>query len=95
MSKKIVILVLPGIGTKEKEFSKAFQADVHKFSKGTPLANNTIVVEGLPFKESQVDKNQSALFDRIDKISKLGGPLSPRKFVLAAFGDGVTFERDS
>lgn len=95
MSKKIIILTIPGIGSKKKGFSKAFEKDVRKFSKGTPLENNVKVLEALPFNEPQIDQNQDDLFDRLDKENKLGGPLSARKFVMQAFGDGVTFEQDA
>jgi len=94
MSKKIVILTIPGIGTKEVGYSTDFEKDIRRFANNKVKANLRIL-ETRPFGVTDVDKNQNNLFRRLDAVNKLGGVLSLRKFVLEAFGDGVTFERDS
>jgi len=94
MDKKIVILTVPGIGTKEVGYSRDFEKDVRRFTK-KQLSKNLRFVETRPFSVTDVDQNQDALFRRLDAQNKLGGILSPRKFVIEAFGDGVTFERDA
>jgi hypothetical protein len=94
MTKKIIIVTIPGIGTKEEGYSKDFENDILKFSKGSALHDNFEIEETLPFKLTQVDKNQRALFDRLIEKNKLGGVFSLRKFALEAFGDAVTFERN-
>jgi hypothetical protein len=93
MSKKIIILTIPGIGTKETGYSKKFEKDLISFSKRTPLENNFRIIETKPFNSTEVDENQRSMFQRLDSKNKLGGILSFRRFVLEAFGDGVTFER--
>ena len=94
MSKKIVIATIPGIGTKEVGYSTDFEKDIRRFANNKVKANLRIL-ETRPFGVTDVDKNQNNLFRRLDAVNKLGGVLSLRKFVLEAFGDGVTFERDS
>lgn len=94
MSKKIVILTIPGIGTKDVGYSTDFEKDIRRFTSNNVNANLR-VLETRPFSVTEVDENQNNLFRRLDAANKLGGILSPRKFVLEAFGDGVTFERDS
>ena len=95
MNKKIIILTIPGIGTKKAGYSKGFQNDLMKFSRGTSLENNFRVIESRPFSVTEIDANQEDLFKRLDAVNRLGGIFSLRKFVLEAFGDGVTFERNS
>ncbi|MBI9069123.1 MAG: hypothetical protein JEZ09_17640 [Salinivirgaceae bacterium] len=95
MNNRIFIIAIPGIGTKEDGFSKGFQKDLEKFSKNAPLEGNYEVIECLPFKETNIDENQKALFNRLDEENNLGGVLSFRKTLMEAFGDGVTFERNA
>jgi hypothetical protein len=95
MTKKIFILTVPGIGTQKEGYSQKFEEDLNRFSKNTVLAFNFQVIESRPFDATKVDEHQAELFDRLDAVNNLGGILSFRKFVLSAFGDGVTFERNS
>lgn len=90
----IYILTIPGIGTKQSGYSKGFEKDIRKFSKGTPLENSFVIIELRPFNVTGIDVHQTNLFNRLDASNKLGGILSLRKFVVEAFGDAVTFERD-
>ncbi len=94
MSKKIIILTIPGIGTKEEGYAARFEKDVRKFTNDE-VQNNLQVLEARPFGVTDIDENQRKLFERLDDKNRLGGVLSLRKFVLEAFGDGVTFERDA
>ncbi|MFT6923833.1 MAG: hypothetical protein ACJA1C_002853 [Crocinitomicaceae bacterium] len=94
MSKKIVILTIPGIGTKEVGYSTELEKDIRRFTNNQ-VKPNLKVLETLPFNATEVDRNQNELFRRLDAANKLGGKLSLRKFVIEAFGDGVTFERDA
>jgi hypothetical protein len=93
MNKKLIILTIPGIGTKETGYSSGLEDSILKYTKGTPLENNFRLLESKPFGVTEVDENQRALFERLDAANKLGGMLSLRRFVMEAFGDGVTFER--
>jgi hypothetical protein len=93
--KKIIVLAIPGIGTQHVGFSKHLKDDIEKHSKGTNLATDLRIIELRPFSVTNVDENQRAIFDRLDASNKLGGMLSLRRFVMEAFGDGVTYERDA
>lgn len=93
MSKKIIILAIPGIGTKKVGFSAEFEKDVRRFVN-PEVRDHVKIIEARPFSITEVDDNQESLFRRLDAANKLGGVLSLRRFVLEAFGDGVTFERD-
>ena len=95
MNKKIFILAIPGIGTKDEGFADGLKKDLKKHTKDKSVEGNFELIECYPFKESDIDKNQNELFERLDENNKLGGVLSMRKIVLKAFGDGVTFERNS
>lgn len=95
MSKKIFILAIPGIGTKEEGFADDLKKDLEKHTKNSSVNGNFELIECYPFKESNIDKNQDNLFERLDKDNDLGGILSLRRPILKAFGDGVTFERNS
>lgn len=95
MSKTIIVLTIPGIGTKESGYSQVLSEDIKKYSKNTPLEGNYRIHESRPFSIEEIDENQRALFERLDNANELGGILSFRKFVMEAFGDGVTFERDA
>lgn len=95
MTKHIVILTIPGIGTHNKGYSIGFQEDLEKFSKSTPLKGNYTVLETLPFACTSIDANQKKLFARLEAQNKLGGILSMRRLVLEAFGDGVAFEHNA
>ncbi|MDA3882989.1 MAG: hypothetical protein PF481_06870 [Bacteroidales bacterium] len=90
----IYILTIPGIGTKQAGYSKGLEKEIKKFSKGTLLENNFTIVETRPFNVTEIDEHQTELFNRLDTSNKLGGILSLRKFVVEAFGDAVTFERN-
>lgn len=87
------IVTIPGIGSKKKGYSEKFKEDILKFSKRTALDGKIKIHEALPFNVTNIDDRQRLLFERLNKENKLGGMLSLRKFVLEAFGDGVTFER--
>lgn len=93
MAKKIVILSVPGIGTKKPGYSENFEKDVRRFTVST-IENNIRFVETMPF-SIDIDQNQNNLFRRLDAVNKLGGIFSLRKFAMEAFGDAVTFERDA
>lgn len=93
MANAIILMTIPGIGTQEKGYSNGMVDDIKKFSKKTALEGNIRFIETRPFGVTHVDNNQEELFNRLDKANKMGGILSLRKFVLEAFGDGVTFER--
>lgn len=95
MSKKIILMTIPGIGSHNAGYSKDLIDDLHQFSKDTPLENNFTFIESLPFNVTEVDQNQHTLFSRLSASNKLGGMLSLRKFALEAFGDAVTFERNA
>ncbi len=95
MSKHIIILTIPGIGTHKKGYSNEFQEDLEKFSKNTSLRGNYTVLETLPFAITSIDANQKRLFSRLEAENKLGGILSLRRLVLEAFGDGVAFEHNA
>jgi hypothetical protein len=90
-----LILTIPGIGTKNPGYSVSFEKDLTKFSKNTSLQNNFKVIECRPFSVTEIDDNQEDLFRRLEADNKLGGMMSLRKFVMEAFGDGVTFERNT
>lgn len=94
MSKKLVILTIPGIGTKQTGYSEKFEKDIRRFVDDN-VNRNLRIIETMPFSATNVDQNQNNLFRRLDAANKLGGALSLRKFVIEAFGDGVTFERGS
>lgn len=89
---KLVILTIPGIGSKKPGYSQPLYDDLIAHWYGTPLYDQFKIVETLPFYQTKLDENQEQIFDRLDKNHPLGGPLSLRKFVLEAFGDGVTYE---
>lgn len=95
MNKKLIILTIPGIGTQKVGYSNDFHDDLLKHTKGSELEGNIRVLETFPFSETQIDKNQNAMYERLDAPNKLGGILTPRRFTMSAFGDGVTFERDA
>ena len=95
MAKKIIILTVPGIGSKEAGYSEGLKEKLRKSTKGKPVFDNMIFMETLPFKEAKIDKNQTDLYKRLNEMNRLGGKLSLRKFVLEAFGDAVAFERNS
>lgn len=95
MSYKVIILAIPGIGTHQAGFAKDFRNDIKRFAKGSILENNYNIIEAIPFAQTGVDLNQEAIFSRLNTDNKLGGILSLRKFVIEAFGDGVTFERNA
>ncbi len=90
--KKVIILAIPGIGRKKQGFSKPLQSDIEKYAKNTPLENAWELVEAIPFKIAKVDENQDLLYERLQKHNRLEGIFSFRRFVLDAFGDGVTFD---
>lgn len=90
----IYIVTIPGIGSKKPGYSKDFVSDISKFSKGTHIENSITCIEALPFSVTNIDAYQQELFERLDSCNNLGGLLSFRKFVLEAFGDAVTFERN-
>ena len=94
MSNGIVILTVPGIGTQKQGYSEDLEEKIHKYSKSTALEGNYRILESRPFSITEIDDNQEALFRRLERENKLGGILSLRKFVIEAFGDGVTFERN-
>lgn len=93
--KKLIVLAIPGIGTKQQYFSKPLADDIRKHANGHEMLDHLHVVELLPFKESMSDQNQRNLFDRFDAHYDMGGVFSLRKFVMYAFGDALTFERNS
>jgi hypothetical protein len=95
MNKQIIVLTIPGIGTKKPGYSEELENDIIKFSKNTSLAGNFRIIESIPFGATEIDLNQKDLFQRLDAANNLGGVLSLRKFVMQAFGDGVTFERNA
>lgn len=95
MATKIFILTIPGIGTQKAGYSKKLKEDITDFAKGTPLARSFQVIEARPFSVTGIDKHQSELFKRLYNANKLGGIFSLREFVLKAFGDAVTFERNA
>src|SRR5690554_243356 len=90
----VYILTIPGIGTKQPGYSKDFEKDIQKLSKGTLLENNFSIIEARPFNVTDIDKHQIELYKRLDVSNNLGGIISLRKFVIEAFGDAVTFERN-
>lgn len=92
MAKKIVILTIPGIGTKGPKYSEKFEEDVLRFSKNTIPKQNIVFIPTRPFNEVDVDKFQDLLFDRIKENHNIGGILSLRKLALEALGDAVAFE---
>lgn len=94
MSKKIILLAIPGIGSHSAGYSNELHEAIRRYSKNSPLENSYSFIESLPFSATDVDQNQNALFTRLNTANKLGGMLSLRKFVMDAFGDGVTFERE-
>lgn len=95
MSKKLVILTIPGIGSHQPGYSEELIRKIDKFSIGTALESNYTLIETIPFSVTEIDKNQQALYRRMISDNELGGLLSLRKFVLEAFGDAVTFEQGS
>lgn len=95
MNKKLIIITIPGIGTKLPGYTKRFEKKLAKFTKGTNLANNYELVRTRPFNATNIDENQKSLFKRIDKKNRLGGIFSLRKEGLYAFGDAVTFEHNN
>jgi hypothetical protein len=92
--KKTIVVAIPGIGTKQRHFSVPLENDIRKHAFGDEMLANFQLIELLPFKESSVDFNQKNLYDRIEAENDLGGILSLREFVMHAFGDALTFERD-
>ncbi|MCF8371965.1 MAG: hypothetical protein K9H64_10105 [Bacteroidales bacterium] len=95
MNNQIIVLTIPGIGTKKPGYSEKLENDVRKFAKKTSLKDNFRIIESRPFSVTEIDDNQDDTFRRLDATNNLGGILSPRKFVMEAFGDGVTFERNA
>lgn len=93
--KKVIVLAIPGIGTQKTGFSNRLGDDIIKHSTITDLKNNLRIIELRPFSVTNVDENQRAIFERLDTQNKLGGMLSLRHFVMEAFGDGVTYEREA
>lgn len=89
---KLFIVTIPGIGSKEPNYSAGLKKDLRAHFFNTPLYDQFEIIEALPFFEKKIDENQQALFERLGKKNNLGGIMSPRKFVLEAFGDGVTYE---
>ncbi len=92
MKYKVIIVAIPGIGTKDAGFSRQFERDIRRYSHETNLQEAYLIKEIRPFSITGVDLNQKELFKRLDKRNNLGGILSLRKFALEAFGDAVTFE---
>lgn len=92
---KLIIVTIPGIGSKKPTYSQPLHDDLLARFYGTPLYGQYKIIEALPFYKTAMDKNQDDLFARLEKHNSLGGPLSMRKFVLEAFGDGVTFEHNA
>lgn len=95
MNNQIIVLTVPGIGTKKPGYSEEFENDVRKFAENTSLKGNFRIVESRPFNVTEIDKHQNDMYRRLDASNNLGGILSLRKFVMEAFGDGVTFERNA
>lgn len=92
--KKIIVLAIPGIGTKQKHFSDTLEKDIRKYAAGTAMLEAFQLIELLPFNASLIDLNQRKMYERLDGENDLGGILSLRKFVMYAFGDALTFERN-
>lgn len=95
MTKKIIILTIPGTGTKEPGYSQKLVDDLLKYAKGTSLENNFKVLECYPFHATGIDEYQEEMYNRIESDNNLGGLLSLRKFVMENIGDALTFERDA
>lgn len=95
MSKKVFILSIPGIGTQKQGFSENLVDALTKETKHMEVKGNCVFYECIPFNTTKIDKHQDDLFKRLDAKNRLGGVLSLRKFVMEAFGDGVTFERNA
>ncbi len=93
--KKMIVLTIPGIGTKQKNFSKPLEEAIRRYAADSEMINNFHLIELLPFKESLIDLHQQQLYDRISAHNDLGGVFSLRKFVTQVFGDALTFERDA
>ncbi len=72
MDKKIVILTIPGIGTKQTGYSNDFEKDIRRFTKNE-VSKNLRFIESRPFSVTDVDQNQDALFRRLESQNKLGG----------------------
>lgn len=89
---KLIILTIPGIGSKKPTYSQPLYDDLLARFYGTPLYDKFKIVEALPFFRTEMDQHQDELMARLGEHNHLGGVLSLRKFVLEAFGDGVTYE---
>lgn len=92
--KKIIVVAIPGIGTKQRNFSVPLENDIRHHAGNDEMISHFQLIELLPFKESSTDFNQRQLYERFEAENDLGGILSLRKFVMYAFGDAMTFERD-
>lgn len=94
MYKKIIILTIPGIGTQKEGYADKLKSSIEFYAEDTPLEGNFEVKECRPFALTHIDENQIDMYNRMEEIHDLGGMLSLRKFVMQAFGDAVTFERN-
>ena len=92
--KKLIVVAIPGIGSKQRNFSKPLEARIRQEAEHSGILDYFQLIELLPFKESDIDFNQKSLYDRMEAADDLSGILSLRKFVMYGFGDALTFERD-
>lgn len=95
MTKKIIVLALPGIGTRDTDFSMKMSEAIRKHSSGTSLENNTSVIELKPYSVVPIDENQRELYSRIDAGKKFGGHHSLRDFMMRTVDDALLFERNA
>jgi len=93
--KKIIVLAIPGIGTKQKNFSKPLEDAIRRHAADSEMIQHFHLIELLPFKESLIDLHEQQLFDRMIAQNDLGGVFSLRKFIMQGFNDALTFERDA
>ncbi len=94
MQKKIIILTIPGIGTQKEGYAEKLKSGIQFYAEDTNLDGNFEIIECRPFAHTHIDENQMDMYNRMEEIHDLGGVLGLRKFVMQAFGDAVTFERN-
>jgi hypothetical protein len=94
MQKKIIILTIPGIGTQKEGYADKLKSGIEFYAEDTALDGNFEIIECRPFALTHIDENQIDMYNRMEETHDLGGILSLRKFVMQAFGDAVTFERN-
>ena len=80
--KKLIVVAIPGIGSKQRNFSKPLEARIRQEAEHSGILDYFQLIELLPFKESDIDFNQKSLYDRMKYDNDLNRIMYLKKFVM-------------